>query len=176
MDAQRQGGTAEPFDSPAALGARATDVQAFLSNGTDDARIASLLQGLAWVRLPEALAQGAPNADSPASLPLAYRLTKAFFTPASLLHYLDHLPAEGRGALPQEIPRLLAAGQVQKALEVAWRRSRIAGLGWPVGDCPEDAGSDGPRLLASLAIPIQPADLARLLPRVADQEPEPAQS
>jgi CRISPR-associated protein Csx17 len=176
MDAQRQGGTAEPFDSPAALGARATDVHALLSNGTDDARIASLLQGLVWVRLPEALAQGAPNADSPGPLPLAYRLTKAFFTPASLLRYLDRLPAEGRWALPQEIPRLLAAGQVQKALEVAWRRSRIAGLGWPVGDCPQDAGSDGPRLLASLAIPIQPADLARLLPRVADQEPEPAQS
>jgi CRISPR-associated protein Csx17 len=176
LDAQRPGGTSEPFDSPAPLGARTADVHAFLSEETDDARIASLLQGLVWVRLPEALAQGVPNADNAAPMPLAYRLTKAFFTPASLLRYLDRLPAEGRWALPQEIPRLLAAGQVQKALEVAWRRSRIAGLGWPVGTCPQDAGANGPRLLASLAIPIQPADLARLLPRVADQEPEPAQS
>jgi CRISPR-associated protein Csx17 len=176
MDTQRQSGEPEPFDSPAPLGARTTDVHAFLAEGTDDARIASLLQGLVWVRLPETLPQGVPNADGPAPMPLAYRLTKAFFTPASLLRYLDRLPAEGRWALPQEIPRLLAAGQVQKALEIAWRRSRIAGLGWPAGGCPQDAGANGPRLLASLAIPIQPADLARLLPRVADQEPEPAES
>ena len=176
IDAQRQGGASEPFDSPAPLAARTADVHAFLSEGTDDARIASLLQGLVWVRLPEALAQAVPNADNPASMPLPYRLTKAFFTSASLLRYLDRLPAEARWALPQEIPRLLAAGQVQEALEVAWRRSRIAGLGWPAGGCPQDAGVNGPRLLTSLAIPIQPADLARLLPRVADQEPEPAQS
>jgi CRISPR-associated protein Csx17 len=181
MDAQRQVGAPEPFDSPAWLGAGRTDVHAFLSNQTDDARIASLLQGLVWVRLPEALPQpqsraGAPNGGRPAPMPVAYSMIKPFFTSASLLRYLDRLPAEGRWVLPQEITRLLAAGQVQKALEVAWRRSRIAGLGWPVGTCPQDAGANGPRLLASLAIPIQPAHLARLLPRVADQEPESAQS
>lgn len=175
IDAQHQGGASEPFDSPAPLGARTADVHSFLSDETDDARIASLLQGLVWVHLPEALPQATSNAEGPAPMPLAYRLTKGFFTAASLLRYLDRLPVESRWALPQEVPRLLAAGQVQKALEVAWRRSRIAGLGWPAGVCPHDAGADGPRLLASLAIPIQPADLARLLPRVEGQQPEPAQ-
>ena len=181
VEAKRQDGATEPFGSHTALAARQRDITGLLCRHTDDARVSALLQGLVWIRLPDALVPSQRTAagiirrgGSPVTV--AYRVIKPFFASASLLRILNRLPEEGRWTLPEEIPRLLAAGKVQQALTVAWRRSRIAGLGWPVGVCPETAGMDGARLLAALTIPIQPADLARLLPRVENQEPEATQS
>jgi len=176
VEAQRRGGTAEPFASHAALGARRTDVHQFLAERTDDTKIAGLLQSMIWVDLPDAVPQAplerrAETIRLPAPLPIAYSVLKPFFGSASLLRYLNRLPPDARWFLPQEIPRLLVSSQIPKALETAWRRSRIAGLGWPVGDCPKTPYTDGPRLLAALSIPIQAADLASLLPRVQDQAP-----
>ncbi len=175
IEAQRRDDAPEPFGSHAALGARRIDIHAFLADRTDDSHIASLLQGLVWLRLPEALPRLEHGAESvtesgAAPLPIAYSIIKPLFASASLLRHLDRLPADVRWTLPQEIPHLLAAGQVQKALAISWRRSRIAGLGWPAGTCPESSDTDGARLLAALSIPIQPADLTRILPRVEDKE------
>jgi CRISPR-associated protein Csx17 len=105
-------------------------------------------------------------------MPVAYGVLKPFFASASLLRYLGRLTEDAHWVLPQEIPRLLASGKVQHALAIAWRRSRIAGLGWPLGTCPKTAEADGPRLLAALVVPLQTAELAHLLPRVEDQDPE----
>lgn len=172
VEAQRTDAATEPFGSPAALGARRTDLLAFLSKGTDDIRIASLLQGLVWVRFPEALDASPPGAEVAVPMPVAYGVLKPFFASASLLRYLGRLPENTRWVLPQEIPRLLASGKVQHALAIAWRRSRFAGLGWPLGTCPKTAEANGPRLLAALVVPLQTTELAHLLPRVEDQEPE----
>lgn len=181
IEAKHQDGPTEPFASHTALAARQTDIHGFICEQTDDAKTAALLQGLVWVRLPDALPP--PQSAGPVTtqtrkppLPVAYGVIKPFFVAASLLRFLNRLPEEGRWILPEEIPRLLAAGQVQQALTIAWRRSRITGLGWPVGPCPDPSGTNGPRLLAALTIPIQAGDLARLLPRVEDQIPESAQS
>lgn len=180
VEAQRTDAATEPLGSPVALGARRSDLFAFLSKGTDDTRIVSLLQGMVWVRLPDALAASPHGTEAAtngalAPMPVAYGVLKPFFASASLLRDLRRLPEDARWVLPQEIPRLLTAGKVQEALAIAWRRSRIAGLGWPVGACPKTAEADGPRLLAALAVPLQTAELARLLPRVEDQEPETVQ-
>uniref|UniRef100_UPI0025F7F451 type I-G CRISPR-associated protein Cas8g1/Csx17 n=1 Tax=uncultured Thiodictyon sp. TaxID=1846217 RepID=UPI0025F7F451 len=175
----RQDHAGEPFTSLAALGARQSDIQAFLCEETDDEKVASLLQGLVWVKMPPGLPHFPPEPeviadDNPTPPPICYRVMKPFFASMWLLHYLNRLPQDRGPLLPDEMPRLLIAGKVPEALATAWRRSRINGLGWPVGACPIGPKMNGPRLLAALTIPIQSADLAQLLPRVQDQERETA--
>lgn len=181
IETKRRGDVADPFGNSRMLGGKSADIHRFIADPTVDARTAALLQGLIWVRLTDELnklsANKAPVAEeSPAVMPIAYRIIKPCFMDMSLLSYLHVLPKESRWNLPPEIPRLLCAGRVQEALACAWRRSRIAGLGWPVGACPRTIDVSGPRLLAALIIPLQPADLARLFPRVEHSEPESPQS
>lgn len=162
----------QPFDGNARLGARLSDIQAFLNRQTDDGLIAALLHGLVWAELPEALPfASAEEEGATIALPMAYSVCKPCFTPPNLLKYLGRLPQDGRLILPDELPRLLAAGQAEKALPLAWRRGRIAGLGWPRGEAPQTPTLDGPRLLAALAVPIQSTALLRLLPRVEEPQP-----
>ncbi|MDP2832019.1 MAG: type I-U CRISPR-associated protein Csx17 [Pseudomonadota bacterium] len=164
----------EPFRSNPRLGARLSDIHAFLTGQTDDGLIAALLHGLIWAELPdELLPSHAVVEGAPSAIPLAYALCKSFFTAPSLLKYLRRLPEDARCSLPGELPRLLAANQVDKALPLAWRRGRIAGLGWPRGDAPQTTFMDGPRLLAALAVPLQSAALLQLLPRAEDLQSEP---
>lgn len=165
----------EPFTGRTRLGARLSDIQAFLNRQTDDALIAALLHGLIWADLPDDLPDHsslASEADSPPAPPLAYAVCKPYFTAPALLKHLGRLPQDARFNLPGELPRLLAANRVDAALAVAWRRGHIDGLGWPGGETPQSAYPDGPRLLAALAIPIQSAALLHLLPRT--EEPQPA--
>jgi len=162
----------QPFESKARLGARLSDIHAFLHRRTDDRLIASLLHGLIWAELPDALSAASAGGEG-AALPLAYAVCKPFFTSVNLLKYLGRLPQDARLNQPGELPRLLAANQVDKALPLAWRRGRIAGLGWPRGNAPQTTFLDGPRLLAALAVPIQSAALVQLLPRAEDLQPEP---
>jgi len=178
IEAQRQETVREPFASRARLGARLSDIQAFLSGQTDDVRLAALLQGLVWAKLPDALLPlstgvGVEAAGIATSIPAGFAILKPLFTPPTLLKYLGRLPEDARLALPGELPRLLAADQVQKALDIAWRRAHIAGLGWLKGAAPQSPVLNGPRLLAALAIPLEPVALAQLLPRVEDLQPEP---
>lgn len=172
IEAQRQETRRDPFAGRTRLGARLADIQAYLSGQTDDARIAALLQGLIWAKLPENLAPATKERNDGASVPTVYAVLKPFFTPPALLKHLGRLPEDVYLTLPGELPRLLAAGQVQKAQNIAWRRARIAGLGWPRGETPQSATLNGPRLLVALAIPLEAAALVQLLPRAEDLQPE----
>jgi CRISPR-associated protein Csx17 len=146
-----------PFDgrAPADL----TSVLAFLAGGTDDARIAALAQGLAWADAPNALnsAQGRPDRHP---LPLAYALLKPFFAP------IEHIPMDIRLPVPPGLVARVRAGDVGAAVTLACHRARASGL--PVTFEPRAAhvaGLDGPRLLASLLIPIPEGELQRVLRR-----------
>lgn len=170
IEAQRQ--EAGPFASHARLGAWLANIQAFLFGDTDDGRIAALLHGLIWADLPDGLpgssGKGTGEEGLHGLLPTAYAVLKPFFTPPALLKYLGRLSEDACLILPGELPRLLSADQVQKAQDIAWRRARIAGLDWPQGDAPQTGTLNGQRLLAALAVPIQPAALVHLLPHAED--------
>jgi CRISPR-associated protein Csx17 len=169
----------EPFQTYVRLGARLSDIQAFLTRQTDDGLIAALLYGLIWAELPDELLPSPTGGEATSSqmgataaIPLAYAICKPFFTAPEILKALGRLPADARFHLPGELPRLLAANQVEdKALPLAWRRGRIAGLGWPQGDAPQTSYLDGQRLLAALAVPLQSAALLQLLPRTEAPQP-----
>lgn len=168
----------DPFQSHARLGARLSDIQAFLAGQTDDGLIASLLHGLVWAELPDELLpslaeEGAESTGATSATPMAYAIGKPFFTAPTLLKYLERLPQDASFNLPSELPRLLAANQVEKAISLAWRRGQIAGLDWPRGNAPQTPLMNGPRLLATLSVPLQPAALLRLLPRVNNLQSEP---
>lgn len=172
IEAQR-GPAFHPFESKTRLGAGLSNIQAFLDQKTDDGLIADLIQGLIWADLPDALPPSAAEGEEGMAppLPAAYAVCKPFFASVELLKYLGRLPQDARLATPPELSRLLAAGQTRLAVEQAWRRNRIAGLGWPQGGAPQTPNLDGPRLLAALAIPLQSGALLELLPRLATQPP-----
>ncbi len=165
----------EPFQSRASLGARLSDIATFLNRQTDDPLIAALLQGLIWMELPDALLSPSPHgkgADGEgAAIPTTFAICKPFFTGPTLLKDLKRLPQDARFNLPGELPRLLAANQVGKATDIAWRKGQIAGLDWPRGDAPKTPALDGPRLLAALTVPLQSAALLQLLPRMEEPQP-----
>ena len=165
-----------PFDGKARLGARLTDIQAFLNRQTDNGLIAALLHGLIWAELPDDLPStpvGGAGGGSGGTIPLpaTYAVCKPYFTPPDLLKHLGCLPRDARFQAPVELPRLLAADQAGKALQLAWRRGRIDRLGWPRGGAPQALLLDGPRLLAALAVPIQSSALLHLLPRIEEAQP-----
>jgi CRISPR-associated protein Csx17 len=175
IEAQRQARRGEPFASYSRVGARLADIQTFLSGQTDNGRVAELFAGLIWADLPDTLTSAPEEGEGFNSpLPTVYSVLKPFFTQSALLKRLGRLPEDARLALPGELSRLLAAGQIQKAQDIAWRRARIAGLGWPKGGAPQSAASNGPRLLAALAIPLEPAAIVNLLPRAKKLQPESA--
>ncbi len=171
----RQSPGHEAFLSHARLGARLSDLQAFLSNQTDDELIAALLLGLIWVDLPAELpatTKSSGDQGTATTIPMAYAICKPFFTPPELLKHLERLPRDASFSLPGELPRQLAADQIEKAIPLAWRRGQIAGLGWPRGNAPQSTSLNGPRLLAALSVPLQSVALLQLLPRAEDLQPE----
>jgi CRISPR-associated protein Csx17 len=146
-----------PFDARAPAGL--ASVLAFLAGGTDDARLAALARGLAWADAPNALnsVQGRPDRHP---LPLAYALLKPFFAP------IEHIPMDIRLPVPPGLVARLRAGDVGSAVILACRRARASGL--PVTFEPRAAhiaDVNGPRLLASLLIPIREGELRRVLER-----------
>lgn len=152
-----------------------TDIAAFLDGATDDARIAELLLGLAWVKLPDGemrtrLASKSEARPSPPSLP--YAAMKPLFTPR---HVFVWMKKQGRPEIPglpipSELPALLAAGRVVEALRLAQARARASGLPTPFLESrrqrerPPDLRS-GRRLLAALIIPTRPRVVAACLDR-----------
>lgn len=148
--------------------ASGSDVAAFLAREIDDTRIAQLLCGLVLTRVPENIS--APT-DHENTLPGVFAVLKPFFTPNWLLRRLGLLPRDptARLTLPNEIPRLLKAGRVDKAVEVAWRRLKIAGVSlaeFPVAPPFCDESLDGQRLLAALTIPQDREALRRVFHRL----------
>ena len=139
-------------------------VMALLSGETDEGRIADLLAGLVNVKLPQNL----PRRDIKSNLPpAAFALMKPLFTPDTILQRLGLLPPDGHLPLPREIVTLLKAGnreQADRAIAIAWRRLRIAGLKVPSHPIqpPDLVGINSARLAASLMIPLATGDLARI--------------
>lgn len=146
-----------PFDARAP--ADLASVLAFLAGDTDDGRIAALAQGLAWADAPNALNSAQGRSDRH-PLPLAYALLKPFFAPR------EHVSTDIRLPVPPGLVARLRAGDVGPAVTLACRRARASDL--PLTFEPRAAhvaGVNGPRLLASLLIPIRKGELRRVLER-----------
>ena len=146
-----------PFDARAP--ADLESVLAFLVGDTDDARIAALARGLAWADAPNALHNAQGRSDRH-PLPLAYALLKPFFAP------IEHIPSDIRLPVPPGLVARLRAGDVGAAVTLACRRARASGLLVTFEPRAEHVGDfNGPRLLASLLIPIRKGELKRVLER-----------
>jgi CRISPR-associated protein Csx17 len=158
IEQRRRGLDQVPLDG--AYGVGSGDIRAFLDGGVDDARLADLLLGLAWVSLEEW-----PHSKSEhAPLPFAYAALKPLFTPRRVIDRLkeDHrLPYEvGDLPVPPALPALLAGGRVAEAVRLGQQRAQASGLPAPFLDPrsgtagrPFDAMA-GRRLLAALVIPV----------------------
>ncbi|MBN2702127.1 MAG: type I-U CRISPR-associated protein Csx17 [Methylothermaceae bacterium] len=162
LDAQRGDQADKPLTGLPAADLAA--VLAFLQGETDDERISGLLAGLVNVKLPQHLPRRELPVDQP---PAAFGLLKPLFTPDTILQKLDLLPSGGHLPLPREVVTLLKTGnreQVNRAIDIAWRRLRIAGLKLPSHPRqPIDfVGLDSARLAAALMISLAMADLARI--------------
>lgn len=161
IDAQRDRGDKPLAGLPTA---DLTAVVAFIQGETDDSRIADLLGGLVNVKLPQHLPRRELTPDQPLA---AFSLLKPLFTPDAILQKLALLPTDGQLPLPREIVTLLKTNnseQANRALEIAWRRLRIAGMKLPSPSLqpPAVIGVDGSRLAAALMIPLAMGDLARI--------------
>jgi CRISPR-associated protein Csx17 len=164
LEADRAEGSVKPFLFRA--GAASGDVTALLMGKLDEDRVAGLVAGLVQARVPERLA----SEGQTAALPAAYCVLKPFFVPDSLLS--GFLPSGRALPLPRELMALLKAGHVQDALDIAWRRLHAAGFPLPrhPNAAPSAAGVDGPRLLAALAVPVEPAEVVRCFGSLARQD------
>jgi CRISPR-associated protein Csx17 len=159
LEALRQGDETTSFQFRA--GVSGGDVAAWLNGDVDEARLAGLLSGLVHVRIPEHLTSRGEREV----LPAAYSVLKPFFVPEGLLAHFDLLSPERMLFLPGELVTRLQSGDVQKAVEIAWRR--LHAVGYPLLPHPNKPplahGLNGPRLLAALAVPLALSDLAQCL-------------
>lgn len=150
-----------PFDgrAPADL----SSVLSFLWRETDDKKIAGLALSLAWADPPNFISTGRAQRYP---LPLAYALMKPFFAPIEDVRSIEVIPKDIRLPLPPGLIARLRMDDVGAAMALACRRARASGL--PISFEPrrdDAAGIDGPRLLATLLIPIRKVDLRRVLER-----------
>lgn len=160
----------EPLNSaPAApLGS----ISVFLQGNLDERRIVRLMAGMSLIRnMPEYL----PGIPDSLPLPAAYCVLKPLFTTNEQLHRIGMLPEDVKLPLPAEIPRWLQTGKLEKAIELALRRLRIAGVETPVSGIGV-AGLDGPRLLSALMLPIRDDDLKRVMKRIIRKDKQTAAS
>ncbi len=162
LDAQRN----QPEDKPLAghPPAELAAVMAFLRGETDDKRIAALFASLVNVDLPKTLLYRKVDSEQP---PAVFCLLKPLFTPDSILQQLGLLPANSHLPLPREIVALFKSGnqkQAERAIDIAWRRLRIAGLKLPAHPRkpPDLVGLAGTRLAVALMIPLAKGDLVRI--------------
>jgi len=150
-----------PFDARAP--ANLESVLTFLAGETDDGKIAGLVQGLAWAEPPNSIRM---ETVQPRTVPLAYALLKPFFTPTKQLQELEVLRNGATLPVPTGLVQRLRSGDVGAATGLAYRRARASGL--PVTFEPSSkhvASMHGPRLLASLLIPIRMTGLKHALER-----------
>ncbi|MGF1547798.1 MAG: type I-U CRISPR-associated protein Csx17 [Thiotrichales bacterium] len=168
IEASRGAVESKPFESRQTAGLG--EIGAFLACPDNDASIARLIPGLVLCDLSELRLLNEP-AQNQYSIPGAYAVLRALFTSDRVLTALDWLPHGAQLVLEAEIPTQLAAGQVDRALNGAWRRLRAAGC--PLPDArrpPMPLGVDPQRLAAALMIPLNFADTGRLLRRIAALE------
>ena len=152
-----------------AFGAEARDVEAWLDGGLDEQRLTRLLLGLVNVRIPKnlpAAASGTEGGDERrVALPAPFAALKPFFMPAGLLEHFKLLDERRSLSAFAEILTALQTNRTQRAVDFAW--SRLRAVGYPLPDHPRQAprisGTNGVRLLAALAIPLDAADAAPCL-------------
>jgi CRISPR-associated protein Csx17 len=150
-----------PFDgrAPADL----ASVLAFLAREVDDAKIADLAQGLAWAEPPNFI--GTKPAE-PRPLLFAYAVMKPFFAPVEALRELGAPRNRATLLIPPGLVGRLQRGDIGAAVRLASRRARASGLPLTFEPAAEHmAGTDGPRLLAALLIPIRTVDLRVVVER-----------
>ena len=166
LEASRlQGYPPKPFASPAGVGAGA--LAAWLHGtlpGHADQRIAELARGLALCRIPHLPVRN-PPVQHGGVLPAAWYALRAFFAPDDLLVEVGLLPLDGRLPLDARLLQLLLADRIDAAVRLAWHRLAARGAMLPpfnIQHPPALAGDfSGRRLLASLIVPLHPADLKR---------------
>jgi len=162
LESQRSGGEEKPLTGHPSADLAA--VMAFMRGETNDERIAGLLAGLVNVDLPRHM----PDRNSkPGEPPAAFNLLKPLFTPDAILQKLNLIPLGIRLPLPREIVTQLKTGnreQITRAISVAWRRLKIAGLKLPTHPRlpPDVVGINSVRLVAALMIPLDKGNLARI--------------
>lgn len=147
------------------LGATMKDIEALISGRTNNRKIEALMHGMVWAKLPKKLS--APGEISGAgAVPAAYNILKPFFTSDSALKRVQIIAEDNSLPFPREAISLLKAGNIDRALEIAWRRLRTAGAKIPSYPLAPPAGPaiEGSKLLAALLIPISLNDLTTLLP------------
>ena len=157
IEQRRRGLDQVPFDS--SYGAGSGDIRVFLDDAIDDARLADLLLGLAWVEVEW---PGSKSAIAP--LPFAYAALKPLFTSRRVIDRLQaehRLPYEvGDLPIPPALPSLLAAGRVAEAVRLGQQRAQASGLPAPFLEARQRADGRaadvrlGRRLLAALVIPV----------------------
>ncbi len=131
-------------------------IVSYLENPELDETVARLLPGLSLIEKIPYL----PGREVTDSLwpPLAYRILKPFFSDHSELVKTDLFNEDTRLPLLPELVRFLRSNQPERALKLATRKLRIAGLNPPPLP-PDTTGLNGKRLLAALLIPIYTATL-----------------
>ena len=145
----------KPLNSEARIGL--TDLMDFLTCHRMDAKIASLLPGLALCEIP---ADNEHKLGGNGAVSAAFALCKLALTPDTALQSLRglmetvHLPAT-----PQILAKLASGEprQAEQAVRIAWRRLRGSGIEpvMPFNQLPHLAGIDPRRLAASLLIPLR---------------------
>lgn len=151
----RSGIRAFGLDGP--LRATLGDVEAFLRGATDDVRIARLARGLMALNVKPADVLpdlgGAPG--EPSALHALVRLTH-------LARDLDTVQAKLHARIDPSVARLLAAGRLDEAVAAMCRHLRVLGLS-PRIRFALGSPALARRLAATIAMPVSPRDLERLL-------------
>lgn len=126
----------------------------FLAGRTDDARIAALAAGLAWVQCPP---PDTERISADQALPLAYAALKPLLEPFGVG------PDEKRSRIdPLPLLRLLQANRSEEAVLRGQRLARGAGLPAPFAGVGPMPVRDARRLAAALLFPIPARDFEKL--------------
>lgn len=135
---------------------------AFLENPALDQSISELLPGLCLVRKH----YPSPRGDGTEKHwpPLAYRILKPFFCDQEELVKAGVIDEDEKLPLLPEMVRFLKTNQTGRALELAVRRLRAAGLK-PPGIPPDTSGLEGKRLLSCLLLPVYGPTLQSIVKR-----------
>jgi CRISPR-associated protein Csx17 len=164
--AEQFGMDGKPLESPA--GAMLDDLAAFLRDDSMDARIATLLPGLALCAIPQDIDRNGGEA----ALPAAFALMKLTMTPGRTLHALDVLATGQNLPVPAGmLAQLVAGNHSNRAIAAAWRRLRASGLPprFTSDALPTLAGIDPKRAAAALLIPLRFGATATLTRSVLKQ-------
>ncbi|MEO5377335.1 MAG: type I-U CRISPR-associated protein Csx17 [Magnetococcus sp. DMHC-6] len=137
---------------------------AFLAGACDDDRLGDLLAGLIllkWQDMGNHVFSKRSAATS-GTIPASFAALKLLTLSPETLHYFNVLPVEGVLSFPREIPAVLAAGQRQRAVTLAWQRLRSSGIKL-MAHTPDVGLVAGERMGAALLLPMDAATLGGMI-------------